>query len=150
MADVILTGFDELQDAFKAISSIPLTVSKQAVSAMGEVAKAAVKAEGEAMGVRDPDSDEHILDHIAFSKPKKGRDGNVKGWVTFKGVRTRGNTRTWNAAIAYINEYGAPGPKRRIPARPFISTAMAKYGDEISAKADDIIGDWIEKTYGQG
>ena len=149
MADVILTGFDELQYAFKAISSIPLTVSKQAVSAMGEVAKTAIKSEGEAMGVRDPESGEHILDNIALSKPKKRKDG-VKAFVTFKGVRTRGNTRTWNAAIAYINEYGAPGPKRRIPARPFISTAMAKYGDEISAKADDIIGDWIEKTYGQG
>lgn len=148
MAEVILEGFDELQDAFRAIKSIPLAVSKQAVSAMGEIAKAAVKAEGEAMGVRDPDSDEHILDHIAFSKPKKGRDGNVKGWVTFKGVRQRGNTRTWNAAIAYINEYGAP--QREIPARPFIATAMDKHENEISAPADEIIGGWIEKTYGQG
>ena len=50
--------------------------------------------------------------------------------------------------IAYINEYGAP--RRGISARPFISTAMAQGEDEIAAPADEIIGGWIEKTYGTG
>lgn len=147
MAEVILTGFDELQDAFKAISEIPANISRDAVRAMGTVAVDKVKMEGEAMGVRDPDSDEHVLDHIALSKPKKGRDGNMKAFVTFKGVRQRGNTRTWNAAIAYINEYGAP--QRGITARPFISTAMARNEKEIAAPAEEIIGGWIEKTYSE-
>lgn len=145
MADVILHGFDELQEGFKAIASIPLQVSKQAVQAMGDEACRAVKAEGEAMGVRDPDSDEHILDHIALSKPKKGRDGNVKAFVTFRGVRIRGKTKIWNAAIAYLNEYGAP--RRGIAPKPFIMTAMARGEEQIAAPADEIIGGWIEKTF---
>lgn len=147
MAEVILEGFDELQDAFKAIGEIPASISREAVRAMGAVAVDKVKSEGEAMGVRDddPDAKDHILDHIALSKPKKGRDGNMKAFVTFTGARQRGNTRTWNAAIAYINEYGAP--KRGISARPFISTAMARYEDEISAPAEEIVGGWIEKTF---
>ena len=118
MADVILTGFDELQDAFKAISSIPLTVSKQAVSAMGEVAKTAIKSEGEAMGVRDPESGEHILDNIALSKPKKRKDG-VKAFVTFKGAATRGHgTRpsptSTNTALRDRNA----GSRRVLSSRP--------------------------------
>lgn len=147
MAEIVLQGFDELQDAFKAISSIPDKVSRDAIRAMGAVAAKKVKSEGEAMGVRDPDPEatDHVLDHVALSKPKRGRDGNMKAFVTFKGVRQRGNTKTWNAAIAYINEYGAP--KRGITARPFISTAMARYENEIAAPADEIIGGWIEKTY---
>ena len=145
MAEIILTGFDELQDAFKAIREIPDNISRNAVRAMGDVAVNKVKAEGEAMGVRDPDSNEHILDHIALSKPKKGRDGNMKAFITFKGVRQRGNTRTWNSAIAYINEYGAP--HRGISARPFISTGMARNENEITAPAEEIIGGWIENTY---
>ena len=150
MPDVVLKGFDELQDAFKAIESIPAKVSREAVKAMGAVAVDKVRQEGEAMGVRDPDpeSQVHILDHIAFSKPKKGRDGNMKGFVTFKGVRRSGESRIWNAAIAYINEYGAP--RRGIRARPFISTAMERYADEIAAPAEEVIGDWIENTYGNG
>lgn len=150
MPSVILEGFDELQDAFQAIGSIPATVSRQAVRAMGAVAVEKVRQEGREMDVRDPDPDatDHILDHVAFSKPKKGRDGNMKGFVTFRGSRIRGNTKTWNAAIAYINEYGAP--HRGIFARPFISTAMERYADEIAAPADEVIGNWIESTYGHG
>lgn len=145
MPGVILEGFDDLQDAFKAIGSIPATVSRQAVKAMGEAAKNAVKSQGEAMGVRSSESGPHLLDHIDVSRPKKGRDGNMKSFVTFTGVRRSGKSRIWNAAIAYIVEYGAP--RRGIPARPFIATAMERYADEIAAPADEIIGGWIEETY---
>lgn len=145
MSQVILEGFDDLQKAFQSISEIPDGVLKNAVNAMGEVACRYVRREGEAMGVKDPENSEHILDSIAFSKPKKGRDGNMKGFVTFTGARIRGNTRTWNAAIAYVNEYGAP--RRGIAARPFISTGMARGEKDITKPAEEIIGDWIEKTY---
>ena len=146
MADVVLTGFDELQDAFKAISSIPFTVTRQALDGMAEVAEDKIRATGESMGVRDPDPNvtEHILDNISHSRPKQTEDGG-KAFITFLGSRQRGNTITRNAAIAYINEYGAP--HRGITARPFISTGMAKNEKEITAPAEEIIGGWIEKTY---
>ena len=146
MADVVLTGFDELQDAFKAISAVPFTVTRRALDSMAEVAEEKIRATGESMGVRDPDPDvqEHILDRISHSKPKQTEDGG-KAFITFLGSRLRGNTVTRNAAIAYINEYGAP--RRGISARPFISTGMTKNDKEISAPAEEIIGGWIEKTF---
>ena len=149
MAEVILTGFDELQDAFRAISSIPFAVTKQALDGMADVAEGKIRATGESMGVRDtdPEATVHILDHISHSRPMKTEDGG-KAFITFTGTRQRGNTITRNAEIAYINEYGAP--RRGISARPFISTAMAQGEDEIAAPADEIIGGWIEKTYGTG
>ena len=146
MADVVLTGFDELQDAFKAISAVPFSVTRRALDGMAEVAEEKIRATGESMGVRDPDPDvqEHILDRISHSKPKQTEDGG-KAFITFLGSRLRGNTVTRNAAIAYINEYGAP--RRGISARPFISSGMTKNDKEISAPAEEIIGGWIEKTF---
>ena len=100
MADVVLTGFDELQDAFKAISSVPFTVTRQALDGMAEVAEDKIRATGESMGVRDPDPNvtEHILDNISHSRPKQTEDGG-KAFITFLGSRQRGNTITRNAAI---------------------------------------------------
>lgn len=150
MATVILEGFDELQDAFKEISTIPASVTRKAVKAMGEVAVRYVKAEGEAMGIRSDEDGAHVLDNISFSKPKKGRDGNMKGWVVFTGTRMQGDRKIWNAAIAYLNEYGSPRRDPPIPPRPFIRTGLAKGEAEITAAAEEIIGDFIEKTFGNG
>ena len=144
MADVVLHGFDGLQDAFRAISEIPFSVTSKALNGMAEVAAEKIRASGEAMGVRDPESDVHILDHIGHSKPRQTDDGG-KAFITFTGSRTRGSTATRNAEIAYINEYGAP--HRGIRARPFILAGMTKNESAIAAPAETVIGDWIEKTY---
>lgn len=144
MAEIILTGFDELQDAFKAIREIPFSVTRQALDGMADVAEIKIKASGESMGVRDPESSVHILDNISHSRPKQ-TDSGGKAFITFLGSRRRWNTTTRNAAIAYINEYGAP--HRGISARPFISTGMARNENEITAPAEEIIGGWIENTY---
>lgn len=146
MAEVVLTGFDELQDAFRAIGAVPFSVTRRALEGMAELAEEKIRASGESMGIRDEanDSGEHILDRISHSRPMQTEDGG-KAFITFTGSRTRGNTTTRNAAIAYINEYGAP--RRGIPARPFISTGMTKNDKEISAPAEEIIGGWIENTF---
>lgn len=144
MAEVILTGFDELQDAFKGIQDVPFDVIRKALDGMAEVAEKKIRATGESMGVLDPETPENILDRISHSPPKQTEDGG-KAFITFTGSRKRGNTVTRNAAIAYINEYGAP--HRGISARPFISTGMARNEKEITAPAEEIIGGWIENTY---
>lgn len=144
MPDVVLDGFDELEDAFRAIGAIPFKITQQALEGMAEAAEAAIRETGDAMGVKDPDSGEHILDHISHSKPRKTEDGG-KSFITFKGSRLRGNTVTRNAEIAFINEYGAP--RRGIRARPFILTAMTRNEKKIAEPADEIIGGWIENTF---
>ena len=144
MANVVLTGFDELQDAFRAIGSIPFAVTKQALDGMADVAEGKIRATGESMGVRDtdPEATVHILDHISHSRPRKTEDGG-KAFITFTGTRQRGNTITRNAEIAFVNEYG----KRGQAARPFIGLAMTQNEKTIQDPAEEVIGDWIEKTF---
>ena len=142
MASLELEGFDSLEDAFRRISEIPFEVTEDALDGMAEVAAAKIRSSGEAMGVRDPESDVHILDKIKITKAKKTQSGGYEA-ITFSGSRTRGKAKTRNAEIAFVNEYGKRGQR----ARPFIGTAMKQFEDAIFAPAEKIIGDWIEKTF---
>lgn len=142
MATLELNGFRDLEDAFKRISEIPFSVTEDALDAMAEVAKEKIRSTGESMGVRDPESDVHILDKLKRSKAKQTQDGGYEN-ITFSGSRTRHGNSTRNAEIAFVNEYG----KRGQAARPFIGTAMNKNAEAIQNQADKIIGDWIEKEF---
>ena len=142
MATLELQGFEDLEDAMRRIAEIPFPVTEEALDAMAAVAKDAVKTQGEAMGVRDPESTVHILDKITTTKAKITDSGGYED-VTFSGSRLRGNTRTRNAEIAFLNEYG----KRGQPARPFIGTAMTKNENAIAEPGEKVIGDWIEKEF---
>ena len=141
MATVEIEGLDALDKMFADAGEIPFEVTSAAIGAMAAVAEAKVKASGEAMGVRDPKSRVHILDKITHTKIKKTDAGGYSD-VTFSGSRTRGRTRTRNAEIAFINEYG----KRGQPARPFIRKAAEEGADAIAAPGKKIIGDWFVKT----
>jgi hypothetical protein len=141
MAQIRLDGLDAVDAMFKDIGQIPFDVTAEALDAMANVAEKKVRASGEAMGVRDPESSVHILDKITHTKPKKTDSGGYSD-VTFSGTRTRGRTRTRNAEIAFINEYG----KRNQPARPFIRTEAETGGDQIAEPGEKIVGDWFEKA----
>ena len=142
MASFELYGFDGLQDALQKIRDIPFDVMEKALDGMGQVAAEKIRDTGAAMGVRDPESNEHILDRIKRAKAKKTDSGGYEN-ITFRGSRRRGGNSTRNAEIAFVTEYGKTGQ----PARPFIATALAQYEDQITAPAEDIIGDWIEKEF---
>lgn len=142
MGKLQLEGFEDLNDALNRISDIPQRVTDDALKAMASVAAARIRASGEAMGVKDPDSSVHILDKIKQGKPKKTASGGYAD-ITFSGTRTRSGRKTRNAEIAFINEYG----KRGQPARPFIGTAMARGERQITAAGEEIVGDWIEKEW---
>lgn len=144
MATLELNGFDDLEDAFQRISEIPFDVTAEALDAMAAVAAEQIRSTGESMGVRDPESDVHILDKIKPRKAKKTEYGGYE-MISFTGTRTRGKTRTRNAEIAFVNEYG----KRGQPARPFIGTAMSRGADQIQDQAEKVIGDWIETKFKQ-
>ena len=144
MATLELTGFDDLEDAFRRISEIPFDVTAEALDAMAAVAADAIRSTGESMGVRDPESDVHILDRVKPRKPKKTTEGGYE-MISFTGTRRRGNTTTRNAEIAFVNEYGKKGQ----PARPFIGTAMSRNEEAISDPAEKVIGDWIETKFKQ-
>lgn len=142
MASLELYGFDSLEDAFNRISEIPWSVTEDALDGMAEVAMAKIQSTGESMGVRDPESDVHILDKLKRNKAKQTQEGGYET-ITFSGTRTRHGTKTRNAEIAFINEYG----KRNQPARPFMGRAMSEHEDAIYAPAEQIVGDWIEDEF---
>lgn len=142
MATLELEGFAGLEDAFRRIADLPWSVTEEALGQMAAVAAAEIRSTGESMGVRDPESDVHILDKIKPAKAKKTETGGEQR-ITFSGTRTRHKTRTRNAEIAFINEYGKRGQK----ARPFIGTAMTQNEDKINAPAETVIGDWIESNF---
>lgn len=142
MAMMTFSGTDGLIEAFNRISDIPWEVTEEALDAMGDVAAREIKSSGEAYGVRDENSDVHILDKITQKKAKQTDDGGTKA-ITFDGSRRRGNSSTRNAEIAFINEYG----KRGQSARPFIKKAIEGKGDEISAPAEKIVGEWLENEF---
>ena len=141
MASLEVTGFEDLQDAFRRISEIPWPVTAEALDGMAEVAMTEIRAEGERMGVRDPESDVHILDKLVRRKAKKTDSGGYED-VNFSGSRVRNDTRTRNAVIAFENEYG----NRRQSARPFVGTALAREEDEIAEGGESIL-DWIEEEF---
>ena len=142
MASFSVSGIDELNAAFGRIADIPWSVTEEALNGMADVAAAKVREQGVAMGVRDPESDVHILDQITKAKPKQTAGGGYAD-ITFRGSRMRNGTRTRNAEIAFINEYG----KRSQPARPFIGRAMTQNEDLIQTAGEKVIGDWIEKEF---
>lgn len=142
MASLDVYGFEDLEDAMRRISEIPFEVTEKALDAMASVAADKIRTQGESMGVRDPDSDTHILDKIKRAKARKTDDGGYEN-ITFTGSRTRNGITTRNAEIAFVNEYG----KRGQAARPFIGLAMTQNETAIQDAAEEVIGDWIERTF---
>lgn len=142
MASLEISGMDDLNAAFGRISDIPDSVTTRALNDMAEIAAREIKAAGESMGVRDPESDVHILDKIKPAKAKITKDGGYQD-ITFSGTRSRGSKRVRNAEIAFENEYGT----RDQEARPFIGKAMTNKEEKIAAAGGEVIGDWIEKNF---
>ena len=142
MASFEFSGFDDLAKALNRIGQPPDDVKAEALTAMAQIAAGKIKSQGEAMGVRDPESSVHVLDTIKVNKPKLNEDGGYCT-ITFSGTRPRGRKRVRNAEIAFINEYGT----RTQRARPFIGQAITQGEQAIVEPGADIIGDWIENTF---
>lgn len=142
MATLNFEGLDELLDAFLHISKVPDDVVFEALTQMEDIIVPQVKAIGESYGIRDPESDVHILDKIKKGKPKRTKDGGIAK-VSFSGSRTRNGKKTSNSYIAFVNEYG----KRNQQARPFVSEALDRNSEKMVKVAARIIGGWIEENF---
>lgn len=142
MEKLEVVGLDELIKAFDRISEVPDEIVNKALLSMADVASDKIRSSGRSLGVYDAESNIHILDKIKIGKPKRKKSGGYAN-ITFSGSRKRGNTRTRNAAIAFINEFG----KKNQPARPFIGNAMKKNDEAIVRAGAEIIYNWLEKDY---
>lgn len=142
MATLELSGLDDLCAAYNRIYDIPESVTSEALDEMAQVAEKKIKESGLKMGVRDPESNEHILDKVKRRKPKITKEGGYS-MITFSGRRKRGRKGVKNSVIAFMNEYGS----RTVRARPFVGTALAENEKAIVEPGLRIVGDWIEQNY---
>lgn len=140
MASFAVHGLDELCADFRRVENVPEEVTKGILKAMAEKTKEAQARTAAAM-LSGP-----LSEGITAKAIKVGREiisdtgGYIK--ITFSGSRTRANTTTRNAEIAFINEFGKKGQ----PARPFIKTANEQDGDEINDAGAKIFYNWLGKN----
>lgn len=141
MAEIEIHGMDELIDAFFAIEEVPDEITQDMLTSGGKVLRDEVEKSGRNMGVYDPESNVHILDHITLGKPVIGDSGG-KIAVKFTGSRKNGNGKSRrNSTIAFFNEFGARG---RLP-RPFVRVAIEQNSGKITNATGKPFYDWLEK-----
>lgn len=133
-------GLDELALDVRAAGNIPDEVKIDMARSGATVIAEATSKEAKAMGIYDEESNVHIADKIKVSKPNVKK--TIKAFVTFSGSRKRGNNRTRNAEIAFINEFGANN--KGIAPRPFIKNAIKKSEDEAVEAAAEVFHKWLD------
>lgn len=143
MAEIEIHGMDELIDAFFALEEVPDEITQEMLTSGGKVLRDEVEKSGRNMGVYDPESNVHILDHITLGKPVTGDDGG-KIAVKFSGSQKRGRSKARkNAMIAFHNEFGT---RKQLP-RPFVRVAIEQNSEKITNATGKPFYDWLEKAF---
>lgn len=140
MAKFTVHGFDELSAAFKKAYPIPEETTTKMLKSMGQKTKQAIERTAASMlqGVFATGTTQRVM---RVNKPKLTDTGGSVT-VTFSGSRERGKTKTRNAEIAYINEFGKKGQA----ARPFVKTAKEQDAEKINQAGADVFYSWLDKT----
>lgn len=136
MAELKLSGLDDLMLDMKALAEIPDEVQSNMLNAMADVVVSAQKAKGQALGVNRTGL---TLDSIKKTKVKKLKSG-MSITVEPSGTRKRGKKSVRNAEIAFVNEYG----KKNQAPRPFINLANEESADEQTNAALKVYDDWLK------
>jgi len=137
MAQFHVEGLDGLEDFFGNIAAIPDKVIDKMLNAEADVSVIAQKRTTASMW-SGPYSTGVSSNSIKKGRPKKTKDGRVVS-ITFKGSRTRANTTTSNAEIAFVQEFG----KRGQDARPAIKTANEGCADEAVEAAGVVFDEFL-------
>lgn len=137
MAGLSVNGLDYLIDAFKNAGDVPEDVTREMLVAMGAQAESCITESAGTHGVPSGP----MLASIYSKSPTVTSDGG-KVVTTFKGGRTRYNTYTREAEIAFITNYGKKGE----PARPFITDVTQKEDPRISQAGEAVLNAWLEKA----
>ena len=140
MADMSVSGLDELMDDLEALAALPDSVVGEILDAEADVLVPAQQAEIQKQW-RGRYSEGISAKCVKKGKLKK-EPGRYVLSVYPQGTRKRGGTSTRNAEIAFINEYGAPG--RGIAACPAIGTANAKAEQEAVEAGEKVYHAYLD------
>lgn len=160
MAQLSFSGLDELMLSMREIAEIPDEVQDRMLDAEAQIVAEAIRGEAAKLGMYDGyDTNNNGRDNAggylsgqtkSYStgelarSVKVGKVKIVKGkrqkYIYFAGSRTRGKTRTRNAEIAFLNEYGT----RTINARNFVWVATKKSEAAATEAAAAVYNRWLE------
>ena len=130
MANFSVSGLDEFMLSMQQVAELPDEVIDDMLKAGADVAAEAQRKEAAAV-LRGPYATGETALSIEKGKVKLRRDGSRVIYVTPTGTRKRGKqkiSKTRNAEIAYVNEYGTDSSQ----ARGFIRKANEKCADETT------------------
>jgi len=117
-------------------AQLPESVVREMAKAGGEVLVKKIKAKGRSMGVYRTGQ---TVGNVAAKSPTKSGDG-ISVTVTIKGNRNDRKTKTTNAEVGMINNYG----KRGQAARPFFTQGVAESEDESIQAAEKVYDAYIK------
>lgn len=138
MAEFRMEGLAEVEKLFGSLENIPEDVQDEMLRQGAAVLEEEQRKQARAFRVQDTGL---MIRKIKLGRIKRLKDGSKAIYITPTGTRTRGKTKTRNAEIAFIAEYG----KKTQKARPFLATAMAKAEDAIIAAEDKVYGEYLEQ-----
>lgn len=138
-------GMDELLDAFFAMQNVPEEIIQEMLLEGGSVLRDEIEKSGRKMNIYDPESKEHILDHIELGRPDDSSSLGRKISVKFTGSRknTGGKSSRLNSTIAFFNEFGG---RSQLP-RPFVRVAIETNSDKIADATGKPFYYWLENTF---
>lgn len=136
MASFQVDGMDEFLSDLREALELPDDVAETMLEAEARVVVDAQRRSGLAMGVHRTGV---TLDSITHGKTKRTKDGGRSMYLYPQGTNAKGER---NAAVAFINEYGAP--QRGIAPRPFIRTANEQAADAAVEAAAQVHDRWLK------
>lgn len=137
-------GSDGLYSAFKQSSNVPKSVKEDCLSEMAGILADEQYKVGKEKGVYDPNSNDHVLDHIKVNSPSVNEDGGTIT-ITFEGSKKNGRKTVRNAAVAFINEYGCNA--KSMKARNFIRTANERARTKANDAGEEVIASWLQSNF---
>lgn len=135
MAEFKAVGLDELALSLQEIAEIPEDIQDEMLRAQGNIVAQAQRESAQRYGIQRTGT---LIRSIKAGKVKLDKHGNRVLYVTPVGSRVRGEKKTTNAEIAFLNEYGT----RRQKARPFMRDANERSAEAATQAAADIYYRW--------
>lgn len=136
MATFGFKGLDELTLSLQEIAEIPEDIQDAMLNAQADVVVPAQQQKARDYKVQDTG--------LMIRSIKKGKVKTQKGarvlYITPMGSRVRGKTKTTNAEIAFVNEFGS----RHQKARPFMKDANESCAEETTQAAFRVYDEWLQ------
>lgn len=141
MAKVIAHGIDETGEMISRLANAPDKVIEDMLVAGASIVADAQKKRA-VTDLAGPYNKKEVANAVYIKKTTTDKHGNKCKYIIFRGERKQKSGNQRYAAIAFVNEYGAPD--RGIPARPFIRHAIEESANEAFRAMERVYDDFLD------